>query len=133
MKPHPSDLWKDKPQPIAFEMVRARGMLFFHQKRTSDDAALCGLKPAHSIIHGRWTLYGALPKDSPWWPGVRAASCTQGMQRPGRTAFSCRRAPRQRPNRAVLGAPGSPARIEQENLMALEEAARAAIARARGE
>lgn len=32
-----------------------------------------------------------------------------------------------------VGAPGSEKRIEQENLMALEDAARAAIAKARGE
>lgn len=31
-----------------------------------------------------------------------------------------------------IGAPGSPARIEQENLMALEESARATLARASG-
>lgn len=31
-----------------------------------------------------------------------------------------------------IGAPGSPARIEQENLMALEDAAKAAIAKAEG-
>lgn len=31
-----------------------------------------------------------------------------------------------------VGAPGSPARTEQENLMALEDAAMAAIAKARG-
>lgn len=65
---HPSDLWKEPApgvKPIVFEMVRARGMETIHQKRPTEDAALCGLLPADSR-RGRWTVYPKLPEGAAW-------------------------------------------------------------------
>ena len=76
---HPADLWTP-PEPdkraAAFEMVRARGMKTIHQKRTAEEAALCGLLPPETK-RGRWTIYPALPKDAAWCKECTIAAGTE--------------------------------------------------------